>query len=115
MKVFSTPAPASALETWLRDVQNEAEVAAGTGVHGAVATAASLPELSSALSAGLAQPARDTAEGLLDLNVWNGAEAGSRRLISTAPAPDVPEGGEPLAAAQRWAEHIFQSLLLKPP
>ena len=77
--------------------------------------AASLDEVSSAAPA--QSPAhstdnegRDSAESLLDLDVWNGTPVASQPLSSAALVPQPAASGN-ANPAQVWAEHIFQPLL----
>jgi hypothetical protein len=106
MKVFSAPAPASALDLWLRETGTEAD-AASAASRASLAEPFSVPPVSDATQA------RDMAEGLLDLDVWNGAAQPSRSLTTTAGPPYGLAGQVPLAAAQGWAEHIFETLSMK--
>lgn len=98
MKVFSDAPNVSALDTWLRD--------AGTGETTQLASAAadSLPNAAS--SAAL----RDTAEALLDANIWEDGSGSSRQLVSTGSEPTLIHAQQAASAAQRWADHIFAPL-----
>ncbi len=87
----------SPLETWLRDT---AEVVAPQS-H---AAGDSTPAVSNS-----ATPSRDSAEGLLELDIWNGAPEGSRLL--SASAGFLPRAAEPAGVIQGWADHIFQPLV----
>jgi len=97
MKISSDPGMVSPLETWLRDT---AEV---------VAPQTSLAGESTATVSNSATPTRDSAEGLLELDIWNGAPEGSRLL--SASASFQPTAAEPAGAIQGWADHIFQPLV----
>lgn len=96
MKISSDAGMVSPLETWLRDT---AEVVAPQ-THAAGASAL--------LASNSATPSRDSAEGLLELDIWNGAPDGSRLL--TASATFQPRAAEPTAVVQGWADHIFEPL-----
>jgi hypothetical protein len=91
MKVSSTAAPVSALETWLQNSES------------AVAESAANPATVTGLS-GPTQP-RDSAERLLDLSAWGDGSAHARTLITTAAAPQPTD-----RFAQQWSEHIFTPL-----
>jgi len=97
MKISSDPGMVSPLETWLRDT---AEVVAPQ--------AHATHETTAAVSNRVTSP-RDSAEGLLELDLWNGAPDGSRLL--TASVPFQPRGAEPASVIQGWADHIFQPLV----
>lgn len=99
MKISSDPGMVSALETWLRDTA-EAEPPVA---HGPVSETAS-PVSNNPLTS-----PRDSVEGLLELDVWNGAPAGSRQL-STA-STFQPRAAEPAGLIQAWADHIFHPLV----
>jgi hypothetical protein len=102
MKISSDPGMVSALETWLRDTA-DAEALAHTSSDRAV----SEPALQ-AFNNGATAP-RDSAEGLLDLDVWKGVPDGSRQLTSSALFQ--PRAAEPAGVIQGWTEHIFQPLV----
>jgi hypothetical protein len=102
MKISSDPGMVSALETWLRDtveVEGLAQESAGLANGEAASLTSNSPVASS----------RDSAEGLLELNVWNGVPDGSRLL--TAAASFQPHTTEPAGVIQAWADHIFQPLV----
>jgi len=96
MKISSDPGMVSPLETWLRDT---AEVVAPQSHVAGEAT----PAVSNSTT-----PSRDSAEGLLELDIWNGAPDGSRLLGASATLQ--PRTGEPASVIQGWADHIFQPL-----
>jgi|KBSMisStaDraftv2_1062788.scaffolds.fasta_scaffold169403_3 hypothetical protein len=120
MKISSDPGMVSALETWLRDTPDPEGLADGSSelAH----TSAGLAHVPSGLapvSAG-SEPAlqlsnsgatapRDSAEGLLELDVWKGIPDGSRQLSS--PALFQPRAAEAAGIIQGWTEHIFQPLV----
>jgi hypothetical protein len=87
----------SPLETWLRDT---AEV---------VAPQTHLAGESTLTVSNSAAPSRDSAEGLLGLDIWNGVPDGSRLL--SASATFQPTATEPAGIIQGWADHIFQPLV----
>lgn len=91
MKVSSPSAQVSALDTWLQGAEAASPAAA-----------AHLGTTESAVSS--VQP-RDAAEGLLDLNVWNGVSAERRSLVAAEAAPQPAD-----RFAQAWSEHIFRPL-----
>jgi hypothetical protein len=91
MKVSSTPAQVSALDTWLQ------------GADAALPAAAAHP--GTAVGEASTAQSRDSAEGLLDLNVWNGSSAGQGALLATAVAPQPTD-----RFAQAWSDHIFRPL-----
>ena len=100
MKISSDSGSVSPLEAW----RDSAEVVAPqTLVAGEAALAAS----------NSTTPSRDSAEGLLELDIWNGAPDGSRLL--SASATFQPRAGEPASAIQAWADHIFQPLGMTAP
>ena len=92
MQVSSAPLQPSALDTWLQtaDTQEPASIQVARGAAPTVGQ-------------GLGGTARDTAEGLLDLNVWGSSPTAAHRLLTTATAPDA-------GATQLWATHIFAPL-----
>jgi hypothetical protein len=92
MKVSSAPAQVSALDTWLQ------------GTESAIPAAAAANAAATVSEANVVQP-RDSAEGLLDLKVWNGSSAERRALVATADAPQPAD-----RFAQSWSEHIFRPL-----
>jgi hypothetical protein len=97
MKVSSAPSQPSALDTWLQDSDQadpDSILTAGSG-------AATTPATHGAL------PGRDTAEGLLGLDVWDTDSAAGHQLITGAPAPEVATSG----SVQSWAAHIFAPLV----
>jgi hypothetical protein len=100
MKVFSDLARVSPLETWLRDAEL-ADSGAAQKPHSAESSAAALP--------GAATPIPDTAERLLDLDVWSDAPPTARFLVTTADPPQA-SAKESIASAQQWADHIFAPL-----
>ncbi len=91
MKVSSTPAQVSALDTWLQ------------GAETALPAAAVHPGTTEGVSS--TAQSRDSAEGLLDLDVWNGSPAERRTLLTTAAAPQPADH-----FAQMWSEHVFRPL-----
>ena len=93
MQVSSAPLQPSALDTWLHDSQSHQEPASIQVARGAAP----------AVGQGPGGPARDTAEGLLDLDVWGANSTAAHRLLTGATAPDA-------AATQLWAAHIFAPL-----
>ena len=92
MQVSSAPLQPSALDTWLQtaDTQEPASIQVARGAAPTVGQ-------------GPGGPARDTAEGLLGLNVWGSSPTAAHRLLTTATAPDA-------GATQLWATHIFAPL-----
>jgi hypothetical protein len=97
MKVSSAPSQPSALDTWLQDSDHadpDSILTAGSGT----------PAMPAAHGA---PPGRDTAEGLLGLDVWDTDSTAGHQLITGAPAPEVATSG----AAQSWAAHIFSPLV----
>jgi hypothetical protein len=113
MKISSDPGMVSALETWLRDTPDADGVApvssgpAHTSSGVVQVSAGSEPALQS-YNSGATAP-RDSAEGLLELDVWKGTLDGSRRLSSSAPFQ--PNATEAAGIIQGWTEHIFQPLV----
>jgi hypothetical protein len=105
MKISSDPGMVSALETWLRD-SADAEALA-PGLAPIQVSAGSEPALQVSNS-GATTP-RDSAAGLLELDVWRGVADGSRQLASSALFQ--PRAAEPAGAIQGWTEHIFQPLV----
>jgi hypothetical protein len=99
MKISSDPGMVSALETWLRDTADPEALA-----HPSSGSEPTLQLPNSATSA-----PRDSAEGLLELNVWNGIPDGSRQL--TSPALFQTRATEPAGVIQGWTDHIFQPLV----
>jgi len=98
----SGPAPRSPLEVWLH--QTESGEPAATSAHTGVDPATPVTE------PGIAP--RDSAEGLLDLDVW-GAGADRHPLVaveSAAIATPTGTGASGVSLAQAWAEHIFLPL-----
>ncbi len=114
MKISSDPGMVSALETWLRDT---ADTQALDHRSSGLAYTSSGPQIQVAagsepalqVSNNGATAPRDSAEGLLELDVWNGASDGSRQLISSALFQ--PSATEPAGVIQGWTEHIFQPLV----
>jgi len=100
MKVFGDSAPLSALNTWPAG-HEDAAASQATG-EGEAASLASSTEPSA--------PARDSAESLLDLNVWSSGPAAAHQLLTSAAAPRT-DGTASAPAAQAWTDHIFQPLL----
>jgi hypothetical protein len=97
MKVSSTPAQPSALETWLHEADHQdaaSKQATGLGA----ATAVSLHGTASS---------RDGAEGLLGLEIWDADPSAGRSLLPSVSAPDALTAG----SAQLWATHIFAPLV----
>lgn len=91
MKVSSNPAQVSALDTWLQGA--EAALPAAAAQLGTTESEASTVQ------------ARDSAEGLLDLNIWNGSSA-QLRALGAAGVPPQPTD----RFAQAWSDHIFRPL-----
>ena len=100
MKISSDPGMVSALETWLRD-------SAQMPAHDASGPADLEPALQ--VSNNAATAPRDSAEGLLELDLWKGAPDSSRQLVSSALFQ--PRAAEPAGVIQGWTEHIFQPLV----
>ena len=99
MKISSDPGMVSALETWLRDTADT------QALEGALSGGEPALQVS---NNGATAP-RDSAEGLLELDVWRGLADGSRQLASSALFQ--PRAAEPAGAIQGWTEHIFQPLV----
>jgi hypothetical protein len=96
MKVSSAPSQSSALDTWLHDsaaIEASASPTTSRGVSGATGQSGSIS-------------GRDSAEGLLGLQVWDENAAWGHRLVTAIPAPEPLSG-----AAQVWASHIFAPLV----
>jgi hypothetical protein len=96
MKISSDPGMASALDTWLRAEE-----------PGAQSPRSAVADLRPAAPVNAPTPARDTAEALLELDVWGSAR--SRELASLSAAPQ-PRDTEPLSSVQGWTDYIFQPL-----
>lgn len=111
MKISSDPGMVSALETWLRDTVDAEALAHGSAGLSAgpqiQVSAGSEPALQVSNSGATAP--RDSAEGLLELDVWKGVPDGSRQLTSSALFH--PRAAEPAGVIQGWTEHIFQPLV----
>lgn len=108
MKISSDPGMVSALETWLRDSADpEALAQTSSGLAQIPMSAGSDPALQVSNNGAIAP--RDSAEGLLELDVWKGVPEGSRQL--TCSALFQPRATEPAGAIQGWTEHIFQPLV----
>jgi hypothetical protein len=105
MKVLGDSAQSSALNTWLREPE-EAEARPAAAPIDEVSRSAAPAEA----TADSTDKGRDTAESLLDLDVWNGTPAASQQLSTAAAAPQAAASGN-ANPAQAWAEHIFQPLL----
>ena len=92
MQVSSAPLQPSALDTWLQTAESQepASIQVGRGA-------------ASAVGQGSGGPARDTAEGLLGLDVWGTHSTAAHRLLTGVTAPGA-------AATQLWASHIFAPL-----
>jgi len=103
MKISSDPGMVSALQTWLRDTAD----AQAPGAAQSQVSADSEPVLQ--VSNNGATAPRDSAEGLLELDVWKGVPDGSRQLTSSALFQ--PRAAEPAGVIQGWTEHIFQPLV----
>jgi len=103
MKISSDPGMVSALETWLRDAADTEAL----GPAQIQVPAGSEPALQ--VSNNGATAPRDSAEGLLELDLWKGVPDGSRQLTSSALFQ--PRAAEPAGAIQGWTEHIFQPLV----
>ncbi|HEY2464518.1 MAG TPA: hypothetical protein VGI32_10695 [Steroidobacteraceae bacterium] len=101
MKISSDPGIASALDTWLRAEEPSLQSPAAP-VHAAASVNAAIPARYGAA------PARDSAEALLALDVWNGSGP-SRELASLSAAPRPPDA-EPPSSVQGWTDYIFQPL-----
>ena len=95
MQVSSAPLQPSALDTWLHE-SGPQEPASAPVTRGTAA----------ALGQGPGGPVRDTAEGLLGLDVWGNSPAATHHLLTGATAPDTAAP----AATQLWATHIFAPL-----
>ena len=121
MKISSDPGMVSALETWLRDTADTQALdhtSSDRAVSGeGLAYTSSGPQIQVAaggepalqVSNNAATAPRDSAEGLLELDVWKGASDGSRQLTSTALFQ--PHATEAAGVIQGWTEHIFQPLV----
>lgn len=107
MKISSDPGMVSALETWLRDTANAEALAHGSAGPQIQVPPGSEPALQVSNSGATAP--RDSAEGLLELDVWKGVPDGSRQLTSSALFQ--PRAAEPAGVIQGWTEHIFQPLV----
>ncbi|HEY6927752.1 MAG TPA: hypothetical protein VI653_30030 [Steroidobacteraceae bacterium] len=105
MKISSDPGMVSALETWLRDTANLDIPAPGVAPSQASLSGETASQV---FNNGPTAP-RDSAEGLLELDVWKGAPDGSRLLTSSALFQ--PRAAEPAGVIQGWTEHIFQPLV----
>jgi hypothetical protein len=105
MKVLSDPAHSSALNTWLRGPEETEAPAAATPPDEVLSAAPAQSQAHATDNKSL-----DSAEGLLDLDAWNGASAASQPLSTAALAPQPATSGN-ANPAQVWAEHIFQPLL----
>jgi hypothetical protein len=108
MKISSDPGMVSALETWLRDTA-DAEALAHTSAGPAQIQVSPSSEPALQVSNSGASAPRDSAEGLLELDVWKGVPGGSRQLTSSALFQ--PRAVEPAGVIQGWTEHIFQPLV----
>ena len=99
MKVSSAPAQPSALDTWLHEADNpDAAASVQANGRGAASTAVAPQGTASG---------RDSAEGLLGLEIWDADPSAGRRLQTGAPVPDALTVG----SAQSWATHIFAPLV----
>jgi hypothetical protein len=107
MKISSDPGMVSALETWLRDAADAEGLASEDGLAQIQASAGSEPVLQVSNSG--ATTTRDSAEGLLELDVWKGIPDGSRQLSSSALFQ--PHATQAAGVIQGWTEHIFQPLV----
>lgn len=115
MKISSDPGMVSALETWLRGSAEpeglpssaDGPAQASAGLDHIQVSAGGDPALQVSNN-GAAVP-RDSAEGLLELDVWKGMPGGTRQLASSALFQ--PRAAEPASAIQGWTEHIFQPLV----
>jgi hypothetical protein len=94
MKVLSDAANVSPLDTWLRE-----ETSAASPPSPLTDSAAPVALVVAQAPAGL----YDSAEGLLNLDVWNGASPEARILASS--------GGATRSDARDWAEHVIEPLL----
>lgn len=92
MKVSSAPSQSSALDTWLHDSE--------------AIEASALQSGSRATGQSGTVSGRDSAEGLLGLQVWDEDATAGHRLVTAIPAPESGAG-----AAQVWAGHIFAPLV----
>ena len=106
MKISSDPGMVSALETWLRDTPDAEGLAHGSS--GLVQVSAGSEPALQLSNSGATAP-RDSAEGLLELDVWKGTPDGSRQLSSSALFQ--PNAAEAAGIIQGWTEHIFQPLV----
>ena len=91
MKILSDAANVSPLETWLRE-----ETSASAPSH--AADSAAPAAVAAQAPAGL----YDSAEGLLNLDVWNGASPDARVLVTSSASR---------SDARDWAEHVIEPLL----
>jgi hypothetical protein len=118
MKIAAGMPQASALDVWLRDAEStDTKNEALASTDGPLATALADNPATVAVDIAPASdsaPPRDTAEILLDLDVWHGSDS-SRKLTSSTPPPaddgQPPANGVPDTPAQNWIEHIFGPLL----
>jgi hypothetical protein len=91
MKIAADAPGSSALDAWLRNAE-ATDTTNGTASQ-VYPRSVGVP------------PPRDSAEALLNLDVWSGA---ARELATSAPSPR-DSAQDP--AAQGWADHIFGPLL----
>jgi hypothetical protein len=92
MKISSDAANVSPLDTWLREETSPSTPSSVTDSAAPVTVSAHAP-------AGL----YDSAEGLLNLDVWNGASPETRALTTVSAATR--------SDARDWAEHVIEPLL----
>ena len=95
MKVLSDAANISPLDTWLREETSTSPPASSPLDDSAAPTTA----VAAHAPAGL----YDSAEGLLNLDVWNGASPEARVLATSSAATR--------SDARDWAEHVIEPLL----
>jgi hypothetical protein len=101
MKIFSDVSQVSALDTWLRETNAGATMQPASLAPEGVSDVAA-PNATSTL--------HDTAEDLLNLDLWSDAPAASRQLVATA-TESVPTGAQTAGSAQSWADYIVRPLL----
>jgi hypothetical protein len=95
MKVVSDAANSSPLETWLREETTPSAPAPSPLADSDIAPVA-------VVTPAPAGP-HDSAEGLLNLDVWNGASPEARVLVASSAASR--------SDARDWAEHVIEPLL----
>jgi hypothetical protein len=95
MKVSSDAANVSPLDTWLRE-----ETSASPSTTSPLADSDIAPVV---VAAHAPAGPHDSAEGLLNLDVWNGASPEARVLASSSAVTR--------SDARDWAEHVIEPLL----